>query len=369
MAALSFYRLVYFCGVGTVIYIYGLLVQPIYLLGPTSIFLAFIYSIGDRIKYDERVISSLTIISLLTVVLVTIQIVIKANIGVLWNFALCLFIYLSITLISAKLNYKQCVNIIIRITWIIAIYALIDGVWRLLHPNPEQIFEGNPFFYRFKDNSLMFEDSNFVGATLVVAYGAIRYLATELNIRQKKLGLLIFISTVLTFSRASIIALVAVEFFCLFWRFNKILKILIIIFFITILMYSFNFLFEDGSFRTKFYIIDLFLNAYPKLSLENKLFGVGLGNSFEFLGIGAHSVIVVYGFELGLVGTLIQLLIVIFMVIASRGRALFVLFPYYINGFSLTAIAIPSLFFFIGIITIITSKVRNGNNKRFNSNL
>lgn len=369
MAALSFYRLVYLCGVGTVIYIYGLLVQPIYLLGPASIFLAFIYSIGDRIKYDERVISSLIIVAFLTLILVTIQIIVKANVGVLWNFALCLFIYLSITLISAKLSYEQCVKVIITITWILAIYALVDGVWRLLHPNPEQIFEGNPFFYRFKDNSLMFEDSNFVGAALVVAYGAIRYLGTELNIRQKKLGLLIFISTVLTFSRASIIALVAVEFFCLFWRFNKIFKIMIIVLFIAILMYSFNFLIEDGSFRSKFYIIDLFMNAYPKLSLENKLFGVGLGNSFEFLGIGAHSVIVVYGFELGLLGTLIQLLIVIFMLIASRGTALFVLFPYYINGFSLTAIAIPSLFFFIGIITIITSKVKHGNYKRFNSNI
>ena len=111
------------------------------------------------------------------------------------------------------------------------------------------------------------------------------------------------------------------------------------------------------------------MNTYPKLSLENKLFGVGLGNSFEHLGIGAHSVIVVYGFELGWIGTIAQLWILLFMIIASRGTVIFVLFPYYVNGFSLTAIAIPLLFFFSAIITVISSKVKHGNDKCFNTNL
>lgn len=369
MALLSLYHLVLWCGIGCVFYIYGLLIQPVYLIGPVSIVLAFIYSIANRVGYERRITSSIGFILTLIILLILIQVIVKANIGVLWNFALCLFIYVAMILVSIRLSFNECVRIIVKVTWLLAAYAIIDGCWRLLHPNPEQIFPGNPFFYRFKDNSLMFEDSNFVGAVLVVAYGALKYISTEFKLRNKMLFIFLWLATVLTYSRASIISLIAIEFFCLFWRFNKLNKIIIIAIFVSVFAYSFSFLFEDGSFRTKFYIIDLFMNTYPTLSLENKLFGVGLGNSFEHLGIGAHSVIVVYGFELGWIGTLAQLFILVFMIIASRGAVLFVLFPYYVNGFSLTAIAIPLLFFLSALITVISSKVRYGNNKRFNPNI
>ncbi|HBC6021908.1 TPA: hypothetical protein KEW63_002429 [Proteus mirabilis] len=359
---LNIYQLILITGISTVCYFYGLILQPIYLLGPIYIGLSILYSIKNIVTYEKRIIISIFFISLLTIGIIFTQILVKANNGVLWNFSLCLIIYISTILISPLVDKKKCSKIIIKIIWFLVIYALFDGIWRFLHPNPDQIFTGNPYFYRFKDNSLMFEDSNFVGATLVVAYGALRYLHFQFKQKCMILYILLYLATFITFSRASIISLVALEFFCLFWRLNKFNKIIVIVIVIAIviLYLSLNILFEDGSFRSKFYIIDLFIKNFPTLPLQNKLLGIGLGNSFEKIGIGAHTVIIVYCFELGIIGTLFQLLIILLMVFASRGTVLFLLVPYYINSFSLTAIAIPILFLFSGLVTVISSKVKNG---------
>lgn len=369
MISMTTRQLILWTGLACVFYFYGLLVQPIYIIGPICIVSALFFSIKNTFKYPPLFVINLFMVMLCSFFITIIQIYQTANVGVLWNYSLCLFLYVALTLIAGTLNYNVAIDILIKVCWAIIIYSIIDGVWRLLHPNPDQIFPGNPFFYRFKDNSLMFEDSNFVGAALAVTYGAIKYLKYEFSVKTKKLTLLLYVATILTFSRASLISIFALEFFVIFWRCNKFNKIIIAIVCASVIMFSINYLLQDGSFRTKFYIIGLFMDDYLQLSLEEKLLGVGLGNSFEYLGIGAHSVLVVYGFELGWIGTILQLFILILMTVMSRGTIWFVFIAYYINGFSLTAIAIPLLFFYAALIACLSCKVTNEKNISFNSNL
>ncbi|MCT4712311.1 hypothetical protein MUA04_19260 [Enterobacteriaceae bacterium H11S18] len=344
-------RLVYWAGVASVFYFSGLVAQPIYLIGPFVIILSFLYVFSDKVRFPNLFLIGFFAVIVLSVILIVLQGIVGANTGVLWNFSLCLLLYIGVFFLSYKDTAERKIFIIKKIAWLIIIYSLIDGVWRFFHPNMEQAFPGNPYFYRFKDNSLMFEDSNFVGVALAVSYGALKYIKTQFHVRIKLITFFLYLATVMTFSRASVISLLAVEFFVLFWRFNKFNKIIIVGVFVFLISISMHYLMEDGSFRTKFYIIDLFIDGFNKLSIENQMLGVGLGNSLEHIGIGAHSVVVIYGLELGWFGTFLQLLLLLFITFISRGTVWFVYFPYYINGFSLLPIAIPVMFFFSAMIT------------------
>lgn len=369
MTYLTVRQITLWTGLACVFYFYGLIAQPIYIMGPICIAVALLFTIKNSIRYRPFFIANLFLILLCSIIITIIQIYGNANVGVLWNYSLCLFIYVAIALMGGVLKNNIAIDIIIKVSWTIVLYSLVDGVWRLFHPNPDQIFAGNPFFYRFKDNSLMFEDSNFVGAALVVTYGAIKYIKYQFFIKTKKITLLLYLAMFLTFSRASLISIVALELFVLFLKCNRFVKVVVAVITLFLIMFSVSYLLQDGSFRTKFYIINLFLENYLQLSFEDKLLGVGLGNSFEYLGIGAHSVLVVYGFELGWLGTILQLLILLLMTIISRGKIWFVYFAYYVNGFSLTAIAIPLLFFYAALISCLSCKVENEKNISLNSNL
>jgi len=358
----------YIGGLASILYFYGALIQPIYLLFPVMTAYSLMLFTGIQ-KYPLKVAISYFLLMTLTLTLLLLQLVVHANPGVLFNFTLCLFCLFSVGLITWNMPQHKLIKLLIFMIKVIILYSLIDGVWRLLHPNPEQIFPGNPFFYRYKDNSLMFEDSNFVGALLAVTYGCYSFLRYKFGYQNRSIIFFIYLAAILTFSRASIIAMIALEGYKVYIRLKPTWRAICIIAFLSVLGSVYGYLVQDGSFRTKFYIIDLFLQYYPKVSDEHKLLGIGLGNTFDYLGIGAHSILVVYAFELGVLGSILQLLIFTIVILLSRKNALFILIPYAVNGFSLTAIAIPAMFIFLAFITSLSFENRNNESLRTYSNL
>ncbi|MGU5592808.1 hypothetical protein ACV1C6_05490 [Aeromonas sanarellii] len=247
-------------------------------------------------------------------------------------------------------------NIIKKVSWIAVTYAFVDAMWRFAHPDYTQIFDGNPVFYRYKNNSLMFEDSNFVGVMLVCINGILFSTINRFQELDKKLAFMIFIAILLTFSRGSIFSVLFTYFLFFMLNARLSLRIVVILFFVISFSTIFTVLYEDGSFRSKFFIINLFGDYYPRLDIMSKLLGVGLGNTANFLGIGAHNIFVVGAFELGLLGSFLYLLCCISLVLLGGQSVLYLILPYFVNGFSLTSTSVPILFLFMGVLLSVREK-------------
>lgn len=66
-----------------------------------------------------------------------------------------------------------------------------------------------------------------------------------------------------------------------------------------------NFLNIDGSFNSKFYIVNKAMELYEQLPHFSIMFGLGLGNFDKFTEIFAHNIFVTMFMEMGIVGTLL----------------------------------------------------------------
>ncbi|MFM5055489.1 hypothetical protein ACEUBS_19340 [Aeromonas veronii] len=341
-------------GVASILYIYGLPFQLIYILLPVLFVLLLSIIVDTRLK------KSIAIFFVFLIAYICIssflQIYLSAQPGSIINFAICwlsIFVgyYLSKNINLVDMNYT-----IKRISWIAISYALVDAIWRFAHPNYEQIFDGNPFFYRYKNNSLMFEDSNFVGLMLVCLNGILFSTIKQFQELDRKLALMIFISVLLTFSRGSIFSVVFTYFLYFILNARLSLRVAMVIFIAVSSSTMFTLLYEDGSFRSKFFIIDLFDSYYQRLDIMSKLLGVGLGNTANFLGIGAHNIFVVGAFELGLLGSFLYILCCIALVFLAGQPMLYLIVPYFVNGFSLTSTSVPILFLFMGVLLSLREK-------------
>lgn len=89
---------------------------------------------------------------------------------------------------------------------------------------------------------------------------------------------------------------------------------------------SISYLFEnsnysniDGSFNSKFYIISQAFEFYTTQSLMTHMFGVGLGNTEQLLGIFAHNIYVTLVLEFGFIGSF---LFITFIFIALKRQIL-----------------------------------------------
>lgn len=79
-------------------------------------------------------------------------------------------------------------------------------------------------------------------------------------------------------------------------------------------------------------------------------FGIGMGNTSQFIGIFAHNIFVTMILEMGIVGTVLFLLYVFYTLKLSNGYALFIWVPIFVGGISLFSAFSPFAFIICALI-------------------
>lgn len=275
------------------------------------------------------------------------------------------------------LTKKEIMNLCAYMVLTHVILISIDAVIRLANPNvyATNIYSGHTresgLAYMFKYNSIMYPDSNFVGVQVCLTYFFTVYLIKEnlLVSWAKNLKHILFILVILSTSRSAIITT-----FLYTLIFNKISfpiqlnkkQILwlsgIVVFLIISSVFILSLIKNDESFNSKFMILYLANDFLKSIPISSIFFGIGMGNTFSFIGIGAHNLLVTLTLETGLFGLILFMTSMYYSIKKTNGKALYVLFPLFTMGFSFVSLALPFLFTFLAIIYVVENNKLNETN-------
>lgn len=106
----------------------------------------------------------------------------------------------------------------------------------------------------------------------------------------------------------------------------------------------------DASFISKFQIWYAFLDYWQQASWTGKAFGIGLTRSEIAMGVYAHSYVLVFLVETGLIGCSLMLALFGRMLYDSRGEGLYILLPFVLATLSTTVLFIPELFLMLSFM-------------------
>lgn len=284
---------------GSVFYIYYFTLKPVYIILGFLVF--FGYSYRKYIINYSYLITSLFFISFLVVV----TLVMKTDVGMVLNAILSILIF---PIFYYYLKNENSIKSLIYFLNLCLFYFFIEMVYRVSFP----VYSIQPgveeeWFYPYKLNSFVFQDSNFVALHLF----CLLYVSIVLKLNKHILLFLILIF--LTFSRSAMLGgiLAFLYFLSVNTRYVSLIKPILYLSVISGFIYLISHInmITDGSFLSKIYIIDESISYMSKnFSLFQYLFGNGLAQTYDALGIGAHNIAVVLIFETGIIGTLIYLL-------------------------------------------------------------
>ncbi len=236
--------------------------------------------------------------------------------------------------------------------WISIVLLLVELGWRFTHPALEQ-----PSFYKFKFNSIMYLDSNFVAVFAMCLFFLALYLHENHNVELKKEMIALLILIVLTFSRASILVVAACTI--LFTkRIPRKWKQMIVVVGCVAAAVLLRIMLNDDSNQMRFYIVQVAIDFYANQStLAQKLFGIGFGQTQNYIGYGPHLLFITYLLEAGLVGLILLIGYWFVLLKRSRYKAGYVMIPFLIVGFSMAPHFIPYQYCAYAVIMVLESKV------------
>lgn len=347
--------------------------SPIYL----SFTIALLIFILGQIHNFNKIIHRLSILpSIYILYLVVTQPINNPNLSSLIN-VLFSFVYLIFILNSIKDMTKEEIVKYSKYFILFSILILsIEAFWRLTHP--VFLIEGTDkdyrqldglLFYAYKYSSIMFLDSNFVGTYCVVSYFYYLYLLHEKLVHSKIPILLLGVLIVFTLSRSAILTL-PITHLILYITQNKGFRIVRFVFIICIFIGTlllFSKLQTDLSFQSKFELVELAITYFKHASFFNLFFGIGFGNTVEYLGIGSHNLFLTYIIESGFFGFLFFIVINMSFIKGSNMKSLYITIPLFISGMSLSGHAISYYYSCLAIIYILNKK--NGINLSIDTNL
>lgn len=259
--------------------------------------------------------------------------------------------FISIIIAGAKLPRHDLGKISKAYVYLSVAIACVEASYRLSHPDfsfldgaeSRNVDIDEVAFYAYKFNSLMYLDSNFVGLQLAIVFAFVIALLSY-DIKFKPIIYLSLIVLIfLSLSRASIFAALGVGSFYLLRRMNRFLRAIALVLCLLIACGIFLYVQNDGSFLTKLAILEIFGNYLKTASTENILLGVGVGRASDVLGMGAHNIWVTYLVEVGALMSGFILLFWLFMARSVPG-IIFLVIAWFVNGFSLTSLAIPYMY-------------------------
>ncbi|MDT3275663.1 hypothetical protein Q4Q54_19615 [Shewanella sp. SP2S2-4] len=274
--------------------------------------------------------------------------------GTYVNFIMCMFL-----LITYSVLFKNTIfinkRVVLFFTFLLLSLYFFESFYRISNPIITEKMLSNPdeslLFYKYKFNSIMFIDSNFVALSLISFIVTVDILFEKSKMKTYLFSML-FILLVLTFSRAALISVV-LYFFLKHTNLNT--KFIFSIIIGLTLLYIIPIIVNDGSYLSKIKILNVFYQYLLRIDTFTFLFGSGVGTSADVLGIGSHNLFVLLVVEFGFISLLGFFSFVIFNIYHTSCKS----FPYwcsiFVCGFSLGSIYV---FIFLPAL-LLTSKYRS----------
>lgn len=332
--------------------------SPVYIIYLTVLPISLTYllfRLGEiKISKDLIIIEILFIYILILVIFVHRE---SLFTGAFINLFLGLFAYIYIRLSKKHIKYKYYYTIIKIMIYIAIICIVADTGYRLMRPNYSirTSYLESRWFYYYKKNSIMFSDSNSTALVILILYFTIielKRLNTDFIFKNERYIKIILIGLLLlTFSRAAYIALIAGLVYKKYHGKNKTSKtkniIIISIIIVIALIIIYNLYKTDLSFKSKFYIIEIAINAFKKFDMITKLTGIGFLEWQDILGIYTHNIFITYFIQTGIIGLLLY---IIFIAIIYK-KTKYLLFPIIIVSLSFFSyLGTPFLFVPLALI-------------------
>jgi len=271
------------------------------------------------------------------------------------------FIYWS----GNHLSFEKIIKASRKAIKYIIIFYLFELIFRINFQLNDAIYAlknlaNNNYFYNFKENSIIFMDSNHVAIVLLTIYFMLLYLIKQFNINLLSYIIIVLLLILFTYSRASIISTIT---FTIIFTFispqkiekNKIAIIIIILLMILSLNYIIIMFSKDASLLSKIYIFEQIIKYTKTSDLKRLIIGVGYGNSPEILGIGTHNLFFTYYVEGGII-SLIEIVSLYIYLLYKYANIAYVLIPYIFAGLSFSPSAQTYLYSIIAIIILLEEK-------------
>lgn len=294
-------------------------------------------------------------------------VILKPNVNTFLNAVFSIIVFIFIRILIPPLSTVNLFKLSRLLIYFSMPLLVFESFYRILNPPQERLdfyIESGMediIFYAYKMNSIMFQDSNFVAMLVLVLFFFSLYLVRSFHSR-----FLLFYSAVLfflllaTLSRAAIIAslvfILLIPLSNFFYRNRKFVLLL----FLIILPFMFSIAFKmsdfDGSFASKFHIINQTIKFIKDASLVQILFGVGFGNAVEVLNIGSHNLFVAFLVESGFIGLVLIILLWHQILLKSNYAAGIVMFPFLLAGMSFASLAMPYIYVVFSIMLELESR-------------
>lgn len=342
-------------------YLQNVEISPIYIGLIIFSLLTIIYiGIKQRVYLSVELVMALGLVSYFLFEQLLIKGDIATFIEVVVSF-ICFIVALQVFSLNLE-NYDQMKTMIFWFMRLTLVLFTIEATIRLLHPDYSAynaLLNQGDSFYMYKSNSILFQDSNFVGTELLIIFFTALYFLKKFKLPLTKYLICFFVLILLTFSRAIWVA-VLIGLYLFGFKYN-IKKVFLTLFFVFISFVSYEmFIVNDASFQSKWEIIDKFIEFFKNSNVETKLFGVGFGNTFNYLGIGAHNIVVSFVMDSGLVGFILFVLFLSVIMLKYR-KTMIVLIPFLISGMSLAGNAQSLLYTSLALIIVAESQNFNEN--------
>lgn len=347
-----------FCGY----FIKGLPVQPFHIVFLSALF----YSILLLLKKGKLPTSNIFWYVILMLIYFTVTQSINQgdfNVVISIIYSLMSFIIIFLLLFDENKNLiLSYAKIFINSSIVLLIF---EAIYRISHPDYNYIElvsssgNSNLQFYAYKYSSIMFDDSNFVGVFITALLFFSIYMNRNYNVDLKKQSYILFFLCLLSLSRANIIASIGgILLFKLaqnrFLRKNKYLYyfLFILIFLGSLNLGNYN-LFQDRSLNQRFYALNEGLEMFNNLPVINRIIGIGLNNTPDYLGMSAHNYFLAYFLETGLLG--VSLIIIFYLLCLKKLKTKFFwfIFPIIVSFQSFAPYAMPYLYLIVGIMLVL----------------
>ena len=275
-----------------------------------------------------------------------------------------IYYYILVSILIYGIEKDKILKICRRFINVTILLLLVEGIYRVSHPNYYfdiyNLANQNMKFYIYKSNSIMYQDSNFVGIFIVTMFFFCEYLKKYHRQDYKIQRIILAILCVLTFSRAAIVGMT------LFWviirikdnqsvngkfKYISIIKNIIILIFVGIGLYGIKmFLTAGGGFDSRLDIFERMFKYIETARIQEILFGNGFGNAINVIGIGSHNFFVTYILDTGVIGLLLLSIFWVVILIKSKFKVFIIMFSFLLVGFSLAGHAIPYLYTIFAIV-------------------
>lgn len=342
------------------LYITKLPLSPIYF---TMLIAIFFFAVRLLARKKIYITYSMAVPAIYFLYLLISQLVLRGDSHSVINVLMSICYFVLTLMITHDFTHQRLVFLLKRLVQVSIPLLLFEAYYRLTHPiyilanGFDYRSDPSQYFYPFKLNSVMYQDSNFVGIFVLTLFFLVFYLTKRFNEKMKIERIILLFLVFLTISRAAILSLLLFSIIFYIWnKNNRMLKVLL--FFISLCLFIVVgfYVSTDESLHTKFHLLNLFFRFITESGPVDLLFGVGFGNTKEIFGMGAHNFIITHVVESGLIGFSILSLFWLQVVMTSKMKLLYVILPFLFAGMSLAGHAIPYLYSIFAIVILLERK-------------